>query len=67
MKEIRKEIQQIKAFVYKTHEIQKALVRQHHPRRFIDINSYLNEPYVPMAVDDKEFGDDKEFFKGLNV
>ena len=65
LKEVRKEISEIKACVLRSLEIQKALVRHHQPRRFVDINSYLHEPYIPMVVDDKEFGNDKEFLKDI--
>ena len=65
-KETRKEIQQIKAIVLRTLEIQKALVR-HQSRRSVGIDSFLHEPYVPVVVDNKEFRDDKEFSKGLNI
>ena len=67
LKEVRKDISEIKACVLRSLEIQKVLVRHHQPRRFVGIDSFLHEPYIPMVVDDKEFGDDKEFFRGLNV
>ena len=65
LKEVRKEIREIKVFVSKSLEIQRALVRHNQPRQFVDIKSYLREPYVPMDVDNKEFGNDAEFLKGI--
>ena len=65
LKEVRKEISEIKDCVLRSLEIQKALVRHHQPRRLVDINPYLHEPYVPMVVDDKEFGNDNEFLKDI--
>ena len=59
LKEIRREIYEIKTFVSKSLEIQRTLIRPLQPRQFMGIDTYLREPYVPMVVDNKEFGNDK--------
>ena len=64
LREVKRELREIKAYVLRCFEIQGAIARNRRPSHAFDIGSYLRDP---MAVDDKDFGNDADFLKNIKA
>ena len=64
LRDVKGELREIKAYILRCFEIQGAIARNQRPSHALDVSSYLRDP---MAVDDKDFGNDADFLKNIKA